>query len=105
MENDLKNWLLGILQSGRANQLTTKELLASFGSGIFHIDGTFLDVHIKYKSTKAELYADIDDIEQIISFNQNTWNKPALTTLVRNIINSLKKGNKYRLSGNYIKQI
>jgi len=105
MENDLKKWLIGLMQSRGANPLCTQGLFASFGMGIFHIDGKSFDVHITLRSIMAELYADIDEIEDIISFNQKSWDKSALTALVSNIITSLKKGNRYRLSRNHIVQI
>lgn len=100
MENELKNWIGDRVKSRNSIPLKTNNFLAISAFGQHDENNLLFDFSITLKRNNALIEGEWEVIEDVISFSNGNWDASKLENLVRDIIQHLKKGGKFRLNRN-----
>lgn len=100
MRNELKNWIEDKIKNRNSISLKTKNFLATSAFGLRDENNLLFDFSIILKQNNAIIQGEWEVVEDAILFNNPNWNASMLENLVRNIIQHLQKGGKFRLNSN-----
>lgn len=91
MNQDLKEWIIGIIQRHNSDPLDTDYLFASAAFGELSKDGLPLDIHIKYHPNEAEIFGHLEVFEDAIN------DESKFLRLMQEIIQQLYNGGRFQL--------